>query len=207
MKKLMHTSIRTLLAGVVLILAGCRGTITDKAPVHPVLNMDFQERFEAQEANNFFADGRAMRPLVPGTVARGFLREDVAFHFGKNDDGSFLMESPVSTSTEMLVRGQDRYKVFCSPCHGLAGDGRGIISTGGYTFVPAPTYHDDRLRGVEDGHLYDVVSNGIRTMQGYGYQIAPDDRWAIVAYVRALQRSQHASAEDVPAEVRETLAN
>ena len=189
----------------VLAVAGCRGKVSQKPPVHPVLNMDFQERFEAQEANDFFADGRAMRNPIPGTVARGFLREDVAFHFGKLEDGLFVQNSPMTLTTDIMARGRDRYDVFCSPCHGLAGDGGGIVSTGGYGLVPASTYHDDRLREIEDGYLFDVISNGVRTMQGYGYQIAPDDRWAIVAYVRALQRSQNADADDVPAAVRESL--
>ncbi|MFV1981868.1 MAG: cytochrome c, partial [Rhodothermia bacterium] len=164
-------------------------------------------KFEAQEANDFFADGRAMRDLPPGTIPRGFLREDVAFHFGKLENGAFVAKSPVPVTADLMARGRDRYEVFCTPCHGSVGDGKGIVSTGDFGLVPAPTYHDDRLRGIEDGYLFDVISNGVRTMRGYGYQVAPEDRWAIVAYVRALQRSQNASADDVPAEVRETLAN
>jgi mono/diheme cytochrome c family protein len=139
-----------------------------------------------------------MRPPVNGTVARGFLREDAAMYLGRNEDGSFVRDNPVPVSLELMERGRNRYDIFCSPCHGYAGDGKGIISTGDYGAVPSPTYHDDRLRGVEDGYLFEVITNGIRTMQGYGYQIDPADRWAIVAYVRALQRSQNAGAEDVP---------
>jgi mono/diheme cytochrome c family protein len=167
--------------------------------------MDFQERFEAQEANNFFADGRAMRPPVPGTIARGYLNEDGRFAYGKESDGSFVAEAPVTITADVLARGQNRYEIFCAPCHGNAGDGQGVMSTGDYGMVPAPTYHDDRLRSIEDGYLFDVVTNGIRTMPGYGYQVQIDDRWAIVAYIRALQRSQNAGAEDVPAEVRSEL--
>jgi mono/diheme cytochrome c family protein len=207
MTNLTHTLFRVVAAVGVLVLAGCRGTVSEKPPIHPVLNMDFQEKFEAQEANDFFADGRAMRSLPPGTVARGFLREDVAFHFGRSGDGTFVTTAPLEVTAESMARGRDRYEVFCTPCHGLAGDGKGIVSTGGYGLVPAPTYHDDRLRSIEDGYLYDVISNGVRTMPGYGYQMAPEDRWAVVSYIRALQRSQHAGADDVPAEVREELAN
>ena len=207
MKIFRHTTVQLVAVLALFAVAGCRGKLSSKPPVHPVLNMDFQERFEAQEVNDFFADGRAMRPLVPGTVPRGFLREDVTFHFGKHESGAFVQESPVAVTADLMARGRDRYDVFCTPCHGLAGDGKGIVSTGGYGLVPAPTYHDDRLRAVEDGYLFDVISNGVRTMQGYGYQVSAEDRWAIVAYVRALQRSQHASASDVPAEVRETLEN
>ena len=156
----------------------------------------------------FFEDGRAMRTPVAGTIPRGFLREDVGFHFGRTESGALLTTIPVPVTAELMERGRERYEVFCTPCHGLAGDGKGVISTGGYEgMVPAPTYHDDRLRQIEDGHLYDVINNGIRTMQGYGYQIPPEDRWAIVAYIRALQRSQNAAAGDVPAEVMEELQN
>jgi mono/diheme cytochrome c family protein len=191
---------------VAFLIAGCRGTLSEEPPVHPVLNMDFQERFEAQEPNDFFDDGRAMRMPVAGTIPRGFLREDAVFNLGRTDAGAFVVGIPIEVTEEVMFRGRDRYDVFCSPCHGYAGDGQGVISTGGYAgMVPAPTYHDDRLRNIEDGYLYDVINNGIRTMSGYGYQIPPEDRWAIVAYVRALQRSQNAGAEDVPAEVMDEL--
>ena len=175
---------------------------SDKPPVHLNLNMDFQERFDPQEANPFFADNRSMRPPVPGTVARGTLREDVAFYEGRTGGGSFVEEMPVPTTRELLMRGQSRYNIFCAPCHGGAGDGEGIITTGGYGYTPAPTYHSDRLREAADGYLYDTIANGVRTMPSYGHQVPPADRWAIVAYIRALQRSQYASPEDVPAGIR-----
>ncbi len=207
MKNLTYTSMKFLAAAVVIAAAGCRGTISERPPIHPILDMDFQERFEAQEANDFFADGRAMRMPLPGTISRGFLREDAAFYFGKQDDGTFVIKTPVVVTAELMARGRDRFEVFCTPCHGLAGDGKGIVSTGGYGLVPAPTYHNDRMRGIEDGYLFDVISNGVRTMQGYGYQVPPEDRWAIVAYIRALQRSQKANVDDVPSEIRESVAN
>jgi mono/diheme cytochrome c family protein len=194
-------------AVILLVAAGCRGTVSDKPPVHPVLNMDFQEKFEAQEKNDFFADGRAMRTPVAGTVARGFLREDTEFYTGRHENGALVAKNPLPVTPELLSRGQHRFNIYCSPCHGEAGDGQGIISTGGYGLVPATSYHDDRLRSIEDGHFFDVITHGIRTMQPYGYQIKPHDRWAIVAYIRALQRSQNAAASDVPAEVKEELNN
>jgi len=171
-------------------------------PIHVNLNMDFQERFDPQEANSFFADNRSMRPPVPGTIARGTLREDAAFYEGRAADGGFVVDMPVPATRELLTRGQSRYNIFCEPCHGGAGDGEGIITTGGYGYTPAPTYHSDRLRDIADGYLYDTIANGIRTMPAYGHQVPPADRWAIVAYVRALQRSQYASPEDVPAGTR-----
>lgn len=184
-----------LLAGVLLV--GCQGSISDQPPIHVNPNMDWQERFEAQEANPFFADGRAMRAPVSGTIARGFLQDDVELWTGKTSSGAWT-DIPVDVDRELLERGRDRYEVFCSVCHGLAGDGLGIIMTGNYGYVPAPTFHSEVLRSQPDGYLYDALANGVRNMPGYGSQIPVNDRWAIVAYIRALQRSQHADAADVP---------
>jgi mono/diheme cytochrome c family protein len=163
--------------------------------------MDLQERYDPQAASAFFADGRAMRTPVPGTVARGFLRDDVRFYFGRNQNGVFVEDMPLPMTMDLLRRGQERYDIYCGPCHGPAGDGQGIIMTGNYGYVPAPTYHSDALRAQPDGYFYNVVVNGVRTMPGYGTQIPVADRWAIVAYIRALQRSQNASQADVPADV------
>lgn len=194
-----HLTIALLMA--LPVLSGCRGMTSDKPPVHPNLNMDFQQKYEAQEANAFFADGRAMRPLVPGTVARGFLNEDTVLHEGRTAEGAYVRTLPVPVDHALLARGRDRYDIFCTPCHGMTGDGRGIIMTGNYGFVPAPTFHEDRLRGIEDGYLFEVIRNGVRNMPSYGYQISVQDRWAIVSYVRALQRSRNASAADVPSDI------
>jgi mono/diheme cytochrome c family protein len=182
---------------VTLLLGACRGSESGEPPVHINPNMDQQEKYDPQEPNSFFADGRAMRHPVPGTVARGFLKEDTAFHFGRDESGAFVTGTPVVATSELLARGQDRYEIFCAVCHGSAGDGNGIIMTGGYGYVPAPTYHSDNLRAVSDGYLYSVIANGVRTMPGYAQQIPVADRWAITAYIRALQRSQHAGAGDV----------
>ena len=204
-----------LLAAVLLgsvVLSGCRGWRSEKTPIHPNLNMDFTQRFEEQEANPFFADGAAMRQPVEGTIARGYLRtsDNAPYYYGLTQDGSFVETSPLAINAEVLERGQERYNVYCTPCHGQAGDGAGIIMKGnggqGYGYTPAPTYHDARLRGIEDGYLYSVITNGVRSMAGYAHQISPADRWAIVSYIRALQLSQYASAEDVPVPVRERLA-
>ena len=185
-----------------LTLSACRGMEKDSPPVHVVLNMDYQERFDPQEANSFFADGRAMRPVVPGTVARGMLKEDSRFYEGRNEGGGYVDRVPLPMTRELLLRGQERFNIFCSPCHGEAGDGEGIITTGGFGFTPAPTFHSDRMRQVADGYVYEVIANGIRTMPPYGHQVPVADRWAITAYIRALQRSQNARQEDVPASVR-----
>jgi mono/diheme cytochrome c family protein len=190
------------MAAVLLLLAGCRGQISERPPIHLNPDMDFQQRFNSQSANPMFADGRASRSPVPGTVARGLLRDDTAFYLGREADGSYVQTMPVATTREFLLRGADRYNIYCVPCHGKAGDGAGIIMTGNYGYVPAPTFHDERMRQEPDGYLYDVIANGVRTMPGYAQQISVADRWAIAAYMRALQRSQHALEADVPASER-----
>lgn len=182
----------------VLTLAGCRGMVSEDPPIHLNRNMDFQEKFQAQEANPFFADGRAMRMPVPGTVARGMLKADTRFYTGRTESGAYITEMPIPTTREVLVRGQERYNIYCAVCHGRAGDGQGIIQTGQYGYAPPTDYHTDRIRQVEDGYLYDVIANGVRNMPGYAPQIPVADRWAIVAYIRALQLSQNATESDVP---------
>lgn len=184
-----------------LVLAGCRGMQSDDPPIHPNLNMDFQERFDPQEANPFFEDNMAMRPPVPGTVARGLLLEDTEFYLGRTGTGEFVEEMPVPVTREMLLRGRERYDIFCAVCHGKAGDGQGIIMTGNYGYTPATNYHDERLREAPAGYLYDVITNGVRNMPSYAQQVPVADRWAIVTYIRALQRSQYATEDDIPPSV------
>lgn len=200
-----------LLAIGALALAGCRGQKSEKPPIHPNLNMDFQERFEEQERNPFFADQAAMRTPVPGTVKRGGLRttENASVMFGRDASGAYVEEIPIPVTDALMERGQERYDIYCAVCHGYSGDGQGIIMVGnggqGYGYVPAPTYHSERLRQIEDGYLYDVIANGYNNMPSYGHEVAPEDRWAIVAYLRALQRSQAASESDVPEPERQRL--
>lgn len=177
--------------------------------VHLVLDMDNQPRFEAQQANPLFADGRAMRPWPEGTVPRGGLVGDDRVASGRDGDG-WVGTIPIPVDESLMRRGRERYDIFCSPCHGLAGHGDGIVARraerlqeGGW--VPPSSFHQDLIRARPDGHLFNVVTNGIRTMPAYGSQIPVRDRWAIVAYVRALERSQRARLEDVPAELRAKL--
>lgn len=180
-------------------LSACRGQLSEKPPIHPNMNMDQQPRKEAQEVNRFFEDGRASRTPVEGTVARGFNKSDKAYYEGTNPDGSFIAEIPVDVTKSFLYRGQERYDIFCTPCHGTVGDGRGIIMTGRYGYVPAPSYHDDRLREVPDGEIYSSIYNGVRSMPSYATQIPVEDRWAIVAYIRALQASQNVQENELVA--------
>ncbi len=200
------------LAALAVALGGCQGMTSEKPPIHPNLNMDFVQRFEAQEANPFFADDAAMRQPVAGTVARGNLRtsENAPYFYGRTASGAYVDEIPVEVTTALLARGKDRFDIYCTPCHGYAGDGRGVIAVGnsglGYGYS-VPSYHTDALRARPDGYIYDVIQNGVNTMPSYGHEMAPEDRWAVVAYVRALQRSQDATSADVPATERERLSS
>jgi len=169
----------------------CRGQKSSKPPVHPQQNMDFQERFNAQEENSFFDNNMAMRMPVEGTVSRGNLRNNSAVYEGVDENGDFVTENPFDVTKDFLYRGKDRYDIYCSMCHGGTGDGRGIIMTGNYGYVPAPSYHRDASREMPDGEFYSAIANGIRTMPSYATQIEVEDRWAIVAYIRALQKSQY----------------
>jgi len=192
-------------------LVGCRGMRSERAPIHPNLNMDFSEAFQAQNANPFFADGAAMRTPVPGTVARAQLRttENAPFYAGRTADGAFVGTSPLEVTDAVLARGAERYAIYCAVCHGDAGDGRGIIMVGnggaGFGYVPAPTFHSDYLRGMPDGYIYSSIANGVRNMPAYGHQLSVTDRWTVVAHVRALQRAQFAQETDVPAAERQQL--
>lgn len=188
------------IAGVFILgalLAGCRGTTSEKTPIHPNMNMDQQPRKEAQEENNFFEDGRSMRQPVEGTVARGFRKADLAYYEGVGENGDWIAEAPVEFTQSFLYRGKERYEIYCTPCHGITGDGRGIIMTGGYGYVPAPTFHQNRLREATDGEIYSAIYNGVRNMPSYAHQIKVEDRWAIVGYLRALQASQNATENEV----------
>jgi hypothetical protein len=149
--------------------------------------------------SDFFSDGRSARPLVENTVPRGALvLEELAV---PKDSNAF----PLSLTMELLNRGEDRYKIFCTPCHGVQGDGNGIVAMRGMKHPPS--YHQDRLRQVPNGYIYDVITNGFGAMYGYSAQIPPADRWAIIAYVRALQLSRNAIVSDLPAELQQRLSS
>jgi mono/diheme cytochrome c family protein len=151
----------------------------------------------------FFKNASSARPLVEGTVARGTLQDDAAFFTGKN--GAVEIDAlPFALTAEVLDRGEQRFNIYCSPCHGLSGNGDGMIVRRGYR--QPPSYHLDRLRTAPLGHFYDVMTNGFGAMPDYRAQIAPRDRWAIAAYVRALQLGQHAPAAEFPQEERDKLS-
>lgn len=199
---------RSFITGLVLaalLVVGCRGTPSDNPPVHMNLDMDFQQRFDPQESNPLFEDNAAMRTPVPGTVPRGELRDSSALYRGRTEAGDYVERVPIAVTRDVLERGQDRYEIYCAPCHGKTGAGDGIIMRGDYGYTPAPSYHIDRLRNAPDGYLYDTIANGIRNMPAYGQKVPVLDRWAIVTYIRALQRSQNASPDDLPPGERTNL--
>ncbi len=159
-------------------------------------DMQNQPRFKPLRRSNFYPDGMASRPLVPGTVARGFLRNDTYFYTGfiGKQVGDVM---PFPVTQQVLERGRERFNIFCAPCHSRVGDGNGMIVQRGYR--RPPSYHIDRLRQAPLGHFYDVITNGFGAMPDYAEQVPPYDRWAITAYIRALQLSQNAPASLVPA--------
>ena len=161
-----------------------------------------QPRYEPLVRSTFFGDDRAARPLVEGTVARGQLRSDEHLYTGK-ERGKLVDTFPFPVTRAVMARGQQRFNIFCSPCHDRVGTGQGMIVRRGYR-VP-PSFHIDRLRQAPAGHFFDVMSKGFGVMPEYAQQIQPEDRWAIVAYIRALQLSQHATLADVPENQRQQL--
>jgi mono/diheme cytochrome c family protein len=173
-----------------LLAAGCRQDMHD------------QPKYKPLRPSAFFADGRASRPLVAGTVARGHLHGDVATFTGKRGD-AWLAVPPVPVTKALLERGHERYDIYCAVCHDRVGSGAGMIVLRG--FRRPPSFHIDRLRQAAAGYVFDVATNGFGVMPGYATQVPVEDRWAIVAYVRALQRSQWATLADVPAAQRATL--
>jgi len=178
--------------------------------IHIIPDMDNQPKVKAQSRFMLFADRRGMRPPVVGTVAWGSLIGDPALEFGRTADDAWVEAIPVEMSMSLLERGRQRYDIYCSPCHGLSGYGDGMVAQRADqlqegTWTPPTSFHTDLIRERAAGHLYNTISNGIRNMPAYGSQIPIDDRWAIVAYVRALQRSQHATIDDVPADLQAQL--
>ena len=159
-------------------------------------------RYEPLEASTFFSDGRASRTLIANTVARGQLREDRHLYEGVVD-GKPAETFPMPVTEQVMARGQERFNVFCSPCHGRTGEGDGMIVQRG--FRKPPSYHEDRLRNAPAGYFFDVMTHGFGAMQDYSAQLPVADRWAIAAYIRALQFSQRASVDDVPADRRGDL--
>ncbi len=163
-----------------------------------------QPRYDPYEPSEFFADGTSSRQPVFDTLTYGQPRMNSLLYTGQVD-GEDAETYPFPITTEVMARGQERYTIFCAPCHGGVGDGNGIVAQRGFCCVAS--LQQERLQGAPPGHLFDVITNGIGTMPSYGFQIPLRDRWAIIAYVRALQLSQNATIDDVPATKRDSLGS
>jgi mono/diheme cytochrome c family protein len=173
------------LAGILVVTSACR------------IDMHVQPRENPLSRSDFFADRRSARPIVEGTIARGQLHEDTYFYTGKigSNPGDVM---PFPVTKEVLDRGRERYNIYCAPCHSRVGDGNGYIPSRGFSRMP-PSYHTPRLQKAPLGYFFDVMTNGFGIMPDYASQVSPEDRWKIVAYIRALQLSQNATTADVPA--------
>ncbi|MGA3008360.1 MAG: cytochrome c [Opitutaceae bacterium] len=202
---------------VVLLIAGYgfRGTLFTKPPMDVFPEWMFpgmkrQAKYKAQAASPFFADGRADRPLPDGVVPAGYgplarpWSGDLPLLQGKNPDGSFARGFPASivVDDKFMERGRERYTIYCSPCHGGLGTGKGIVSQ--YGMAPA-NFQDDRIRQMAEGEIFNTITHGKSTMLSYADKLAPTDRWAVIAYVRALERARGGAAADVPPEHRQEL--
>ena len=211
---------------VVLLISvmGFRGLRSTRPPIEVFPDMDRQAKYKPQAESRFFADGRADRPIPPGTVPYGrgrgvevernaegepvagpffdpsYLRADDFHYAGKAPDGTFARGFPMPVTEALVRRGQNRFNIYCQPCHGALGDGQGITKS--YGMVVTPTYHDDRIRNMPEGEIFNTITNGKNTMFPYADKLSPDDRWAVIAYVRALQRARQGTIADVPADQR-----
>ena len=170
-----------------LVLTGCRRDMQD------------QPKYKPLGQSTFFPDGRMSRPLIVGTVPRGALNVNTGFYEGKVNN-ELIDYFPIPVDKALMLRGQNRYEIYCTPCHGRVGNGLGMIVRRG--LKQPPSYHIDRLRTAPVGHFFDVMTNGYGAMLSYSAQIQPRDRWAIIAYVRALQYSQNANINDLPPDIR-----
>ena len=187
----------------VIPLAGCvRGCTSSRPPIHLNPSMDDQPKVRPQAASTFFFNGAAMREPVPGTIPIGGLREDEPFFTGKGADGQFIAAIPHPVDDAVLERGRQRYTIYCQPCHDARGDGKGILFSRGS--VPTASFHQEKILKYPDGQIFDVITNGQGLMAGYRWPIPPADRWAIIAYVRAMQRDRQARAAAAPAPANAT---
>ncbi len=189
---------------VVSLLGGCERLTTRNPEIWVWFwDMKDQPKYMPQRESAFFADGREQRRPPAGTVAAGHLKEDAGFFTG-SVNGMYVGKNPLPIDEATLDRGQQRFNVYCSPCHGRTGDGKGIVPLREPSWQPA-NLQEDRIKKMADGELFQVATYGRRTMHGYRYQVSERDRWAIVAYVRALQRASSGTVEDVPAGQRASL--
>jgi mono/diheme cytochrome c family protein len=186
-------ALRPLVLTLAVGLTGCaRGCTSSRPPIHPNPSMDDQPKVLAQTASPFFYDGSSMRQPVPGTIPIGGLKEDAAFFTGKGADGQFVAANAVTVNEAVVERGRQRYAIYCAPCHDARGEGKGILFQRGN--VPTASFHQEKILNYPDGQIFDVITNGFGLMSGYRWPIPPADRWAIVAYVRELERKRQGTA-------------
>ncbi|MGC4122237.1 MAG: cytochrome c [Myxococcales bacterium] len=185
-----------------LALSACRGQPSADPPIHPIPDMRVQPKVKPEAASLIFADGKGMRTPVAGTVAQGQLKADEVYYTGKTAQG-FVAKAPIEVSEATLKRGQERFNIFCSSCHDRSGSGRGMTVQRG--FPPPVDLTGERVRGFADGQIFDVMTHGVRNMPSYAVQVPEEDRWAIVTWLRVLQRSQHATPADVPADRQDKI--
>ncbi len=212
---------RLLIASALVSLAACRGSVSEDPPVHIIPDMDWQDKYHPQGESAFFEDGRAMRTPVEGTVGRGAiqngaefaLKTDAEFSKGKSGD-AFVQYVPlakvqqalkVDGPEQVLARGRERFNIYCAPCHDQTGSGNGLVVQHGYQ--RPPELAGIHALGISDGEIFDYITNGRNypNMPAYAHQIDEADRWAIVSWVRVLQRSQHATVDDVPEQFKNTI--
>ncbi|MGH7957388.1 MAG: c-type cytochrome [Opitutaceae bacterium] len=198
-----HAYLITFFVCVLLVsILGFRGTKFTEPPLDlfpewAFPSMEHQPKWRPQSRSEFFADGRADRVPPPRTVARGMLRTDDHLHHGRDAGGAFAPGLPAGVRVDMsfMQRGRHQYQIYCAPCHGASGDGNGITKR--YGMGATPTYHDPRLRSMPEGEIFNTITNGKNTMLPYADKLSPEDRWAVVAYMRALQRAQQGTPADV----------
>lgn len=190
-----------IITAALIVLAGCAGP-QRTPPLEVWPDMDRQEKYKAQAPSSLFSDGRSNRRPVEGTVAIGYLKEDESFTTGI-DKGMYVGKNPLEVTPELLKRGQQRFNIYCTPCHDRTGQGGGVVPKRA-AWIPT-NLMEDRVQTLPDGEIYNVIAQGRRTMPGYRFQIVERDRWAIVSYVRALQRATRGTIDDVPQELRSEL--
>jgi len=192
------------------LVAKARLSKSAEPPIRWDAGMAFQPKLKPQTPSNLFPDGREQRMPIAGTVARGDRQIDDALYRGKHDDGTYIAGFPMTLTPQMARRGQERFNIYCSVCHGHTGAGDGLVAKRAEAlqeplWIPPTSLHAENVITQPEGQIFETITNGVRTMPPYGDRIAPEDRWAIILYVRSLQRSQAASLDDVPADVRATL--
>jgi mono/diheme cytochrome c family protein len=193
-----------LLIFIIVSIAGCRGGFSRRPPIELFADMDRQPKLRPQAANRFFANGLSSRSPVPGTIARGAPYQDLPVNTGREPGTTnFITLLPVPVTAGLLARGQDRYTIHCAVCHGATGDGKGVTTK--YQMVGMANFHDQRLVAMPDGEIFHTITYGKNLMGAYGSTVNPRDRWAVIAYLRALQRAHLATLDDVPEPARAGL--